>query len=326
MKRAHDTSDAAASAAHDPLEDEWRSLAPQGFSAYEASRRGAVRNIIRGTTSKMSPAYHGYIPLSIVHDDGTTKYFLAHRIIADAFLPADPLRPLVAHINHNRADNAVENLMRCDRNDIVRLGRRKCPIKIEEAQRRGVYAMRDGFPDAYYRSINDAAETTGIDASSITNACRGRLKTSGGFRWRYAEQEQIDGEEWRTLPEYDVDVSNKGRIRGKTGKIRIGNASGGPYLRTTIHHRQVKVHKLVALAFIGPRPDGMTVDHIDRNKANNAADNLRYATIIEQAQNRGPHKTAVFFLTGKRPPKRVRGAEGIADAAAPVPADPPVAE
>lgn len=38
------------------------------------------------------------------------------------------------------------------------------------------------------------------------------------------------------------------------------------------------VHKLVADAFLGPRPPGLVINHIDSNPANNRADNLEYIT------------------------------------------------
>ena len=46
------------------------------------------------------------------------------------------------------------------------------------------------------------------------------------------------------------------------------------------------VHRMVMDAFVGSCPEGMTVDHIDRNRQNNKLENLRYATKSEQDANR----------------------------------------
>lgn len=49
---------------------------------------------------------------------------------------------------------------------------------------------------------------------------------------------------------------------------------------------KIFVHRLVMEVFVGECPDEMTVDHIDRNRTNNAMSNLRYATKAEQSDNR----------------------------------------
>lgn len=53
------------------------------------------------------------------------------------------------------------------------------------------------------------------------------------------------------------------------------------------HSRTVLVHKLVYEAFKGEIPEGLEIDHIDRNKHNNSPDNLRVLTHKENMGNRG---------------------------------------
>lgn len=63
------------------------------------------------------------------------------------------------------------------------------------------------------------------------------------------------------------------------------------YLRVDLISRKHKkrlatyVHKLVAEYFIGPRPTGYEIDHIDGNYLNNSVDNLRYVTKKENMNN-----------------------------------------
>lgn len=52
------------------------------------------------------------------------------------------------------------------------------------------------------------------------------------------------------------------------------------------HIRKVFVHRVVAECWLGARPEGMQVDHIDRNSLNNNWHNLRYVTKSEQMLNR----------------------------------------
>ena len=57
------------------------------------------------------------------------------------------------------------------------------------------------------------------------------------------------------------------------------------YRVVNVHRKCYKVHRLVADCFI-PNPDNKpTVDHIDRNRQNNVASNLRWASYKEQAEN-----------------------------------------
>jgi hypothetical protein len=53
----------------------------------------------------------------------------------------------------------------------------------------------------------------------------------------------------------------------------------------------IYVHKLVYETFKGEIPEGMEIDHIDRNKRNNNPDNLRAVTHKENMGNRSTKST-----------------------------------
>ncbi len=83
-------------------------------------------------------------------------------------------------------------------------------------------------------------------------------------------------------------VSNFGRVRRdlkacgtQAGKIFALNANSSKYIQVKLRDESKKqqsflVHRLVAEAFIGPRPLGMQIDHKDGLRTNNAASNLEY--------------------------------------------------
>ena len=54
--------------------------------------------------------------------------------------------------------------------------------------------------------------------------------------------------------------------------------------------RMMTVHSLVAQAFLGDRPKGMVIDHIDGNRFNNHYTNLRYCTQKENVNNPNSQK------------------------------------
>jgi len=50
--------------------------------------------------------------------------------------------------------------------------------------------------------------------------------------------------------------------------------------------KRLMIHNLVAECWLGDRPEGYVIDHIDRNSRNNHYSNLRYCTISENMKNR----------------------------------------
>lgn len=91
---------------------------------------------------------------------------------------------------------------------------------------------------------------------------------------------------WKPIPGYDgYEASNLGRIRSlKRGYVKILKQSdnGHGYMQVACCNSDSRgprrVHSLVALAFLGPRPDGLVCCHNDGDKLNNRPENLRYDT------------------------------------------------
>tara|TARA_R110001632_G_scaffold179092_1_gene298933 strand:+ start:130 stop:618 length:489 start_codon:yes stop_codon:yes gene_type:complete len=91
----------------------------------------------------------------------------------------------------------------------------------------------------------------------------------------------------------DYIVSNYGDVyslkNGKVRELKFGYSNCGyRSVSLCINNKAVRqrVHILVGIAFVGKREGGLTYDHIDRNRINNKADNLRLATRSQQALNR----------------------------------------
>jgi len=86
-------------------------------------------------------------------------------------------------------------------------------------------------------------------------------------------------------------ISNYGRVwsHQRGGKLLTPGRAGTGYLTVSLwidsNKKTHTVHSLVGNAFVGTRERGMSFDHIDRNRQNNEASNIRLATKAEQMLN-----------------------------------------
>lgn len=116
-----------------------------------------------------------------------------------------------------------------------------------------------------------------------------------------SKQKGKRGEEWKKIPGYKFyEVSNFGSIRSlprntTKGKIltqHINKRNGYCYVNLIENgqKKNVRVHKCVALAFLGPKKsEKIQINHLDGNKTNNNVENLEYCTGKENMQHAYKH-------------------------------------
>lgn len=114
--------------------------------------------------------------------------------------------------------------------------------------------------------------------------------------------------EWRAVPGFPKYlVSDKGDVwsthqwRRQRGRLLLGSMTTKGYPTVQIMQPGVGVrhfyrHTLVAEAFLGPRPEGLEVRHLDGNALNCSVSNLAYGTrsdnMLDMVRH-GMHRNAI---------------------------------
>jgi len=167
------------------------------------------------------------------------------------------------------------------------------------------YAVSAYTPNGEYvntwPSATSAAKDLGLKkASNIISCINGKRNKSGGYLWKCTptKVELLEGEEWKPIIGFEnlYAVSNKGRVaslqyHGKSSFsiMSLSQIKGYPVVKIrnskTGYAASLKVHRLVAEAFI-PNPDSKPcIDHIDTDTSNNCVENLRWVTPLENQRN-----------------------------------------
>jgi hypothetical protein len=96
---------------------------------------------------------------------------------------------------------------------------------------------------------------------------------------------------WLSLDDV-YSVSNEGQVM-KHGKLMKGATDSSGYRQVSQHGRLKMIHRLVASRFLPAPPTNemVEIDHIDRDRSNNNASNLRWCSRSTNMRNKN-HKTS----------------------------------
>lgn len=181
---------------------------------YQVSNLGMVRSVdhyvkckngvrlVKGIILNLKIERNGYVRCTLCKN-GITKTFLVHRLVAMAFpdlvdwieeAKGKPFNEL--QVNHkdefDKTNNRVDNLEWCTAIYNTRYG--TCIKRRSVTQRKTMSTIKpvlqytlDMEFVAEYQSIREAERQTGICNVNISLGCKGKLKSAGGYVWRYKD-------------------------------------------------------------------------------------------------------------------------------------------
>ena len=136
----------------------------------------------------------GYLQVGI-YKDGHVKMLKVHRIVAEAFIPNTQGLETVNHKDEDKTNNTVGNLEWMSKKDNTNYGTRNkrageaiSKANINNPMLSKKVQMLDKYTGellATYPSTMEAWRVTGISYRNISSCCIGKLKSAGGYVWRY---------------------------------------------------------------------------------------------------------------------------------------------
>ena len=163
--------------------EEWRDIPGyEGF--YQASNLGRIKSTLFKKERILKTRKHptGYELVNLKN-----KTYRVHYLIALTYIPNPQKYKEINHRDENKQNNKVENLEWCNRKYNCSYG--SLPKKVGERFGKKIALIdEDRKERCYFESAMSAERTLNVDHSSIIKCCKGKMKTAGGYRWKYADE------------------------------------------------------------------------------------------------------------------------------------------
>lgn len=177
--------------------EKWRDVV--GYEGlYQVSNLGRVKSLYNNMIMSLFLSF-GYLVITLCKNKKHTIK-KSHRLVAQAFIPNHDNKRTVNHKNGVKTDNQIDNLEWCTHSEnhkhaYIELGRKpskgmlgKRGIKCKLSKPIIQLDLQGNFIREFAGQC-EAERITGILQSHISQVCRGKRNHSGGFIWKYKDNQ-----------------------------------------------------------------------------------------------------------------------------------------
>ena len=169
------------------MDEIWRDI--EGYKGlYQISNKGHVKSLYNGSERilKLHDNGKGYLRVNLTKEN-TSKHIRVHRLVARAFIPNPDNLPEINHRDENKKNNCVENLEWITHIDNCNYGTRNERSGYSRSKPILQYSKSGEFIREW-QGAHEVERVLGIGNSHIIACCKGKLKSAGGFVWKYKEE------------------------------------------------------------------------------------------------------------------------------------------
>ena len=155
------------------IKEEWKDI--KGYeNLYQVSNLGRIKNLKTNKTLKALIKKDGYARVNLYKNDEMNSIRI-HRIVAETFIENPYNYKVINHKDENKQNNSVENLEWCNIEYNLQYSKNKPVLQ---------YDLKGNFIKEWNSIIEAKREVGDI---KISECCKGKRKSAGGFVWRYSE-------------------------------------------------------------------------------------------------------------------------------------------
>lgn len=164
----------------------WKTVALNNVNTkYEVSNEGQVRNSYTLQILKPKIKKNGYIEYCIYPEPGIKAYVLAHRLVANAFIPNPNNLSTVNHIDGNKTNNSIDNLEWASYKENAKHAWAHSLNNSLESNKPVLQYSLQGIFIQEYSSCAEATRQTKI--KHVHDVAKGTRKSAGGYIWKFKE-------------------------------------------------------------------------------------------------------------------------------------------